>query len=1054
MARNVDAERNNEKLFPIFRKNLSDGVFTTFKATSDKLASWLSRDRAYYARALPIIVELLETAHVQVRRAGGTPGNQSLWAEPYAKLIHTVYPFLPLFTNPLLKARVENLIRELDSISGVSDHPLQRSQGLPILPAASIAMQNDAHAGGSLQAAFPIKTEPSETYGAPVSAGSTSYLFPISQAPIKQETAEDAAPQLPLPLQTAAEPNSTQVEPKSKKSFIDVDEFIQADLEWYQVGKQQTASKESDGAATAVTSPAAHDHHEKVPAADASAAIGSVEKNPNEPTSSISTAASPIADAKAEVTVEDQSSPSNATQAGSSAAVDDAATKFTSSVTSPTLPRLKNPLNSIASQKLDKKKKKKGPPGLRYLPVPPDEKMVASMSGEGVTSVLVEGTEEQQTPDAMQKDEIRMASPDASRDVKEHAESDKASDDVTRPLVVAESNPAEGAPSVQERDESVHATRHHESLAETPAGAALPPHPSPSREEFRPQQATEGPVEGDVDMVDEQQDRQKDIAEASEQSMEVDEMLRQGPTASNEADDREMQPEPTAESETVEAITQFATPAVEPPVEAGGGLAEPLQQPAEAAQDVLPDDAAGEVPLHEGGFEHNPAEESSTAPEPQPLAQIEHEAADLPSPSTVSVPRKRLRSLSITDSSSRQKLRTSSPSRKSPGEETAERMTQASDAGSPSGDDARKSPLALEARLDEQVEPLSHVDIETSHSTEGTDEGMEEGEVDSTLQNSEVDTSLRAHDNVAAPSLAQDAVRDRMTIDESQLLERIVSPPTQAAPAGKSPRAASIVPGKTSVRCDPVIPGDDDDVIEEGEISSQLLDEELEHTDAGEKGEIMQNGPSRRPAYVRRLPLDSDTLAEPAVIIWSSQGSAKIETVVEFDLNPDHAALISQWVGRYDTRDDMTRSKCMSISSFALSDCTERVRENSDMSLEEVTNDLPTMWPRDGKLWAMLKNGQVDHGFTLSPPFIRQDESIVDISKIVTAGKNQLRIFQLNDYSSYVFTIRLHTPTAAQLEELQQRRYHKDNWNNFLQSLGTFKSPKLDLPGEVSVTSA
>ncbi|KAI0733548.1 hypothetical protein C8Q72DRAFT_596620 [Fomitopsis betulina] len=109
------AEKNNEKLFPLFRRNLTESNVNLYAATADKLATWASRDKAYYPFARPVIVELLETAHTQVRHHSGSPDKpfhisdypESLkpWAEPFIKLLRTIVPFFCLFSEPDLQSK-------------------------------------------------------------------------------------------------------------------------------------------------------------------------------------------------------------------------------------------------------------------------------------------------------------------------------------------------------------------------------------------------------------------------------------------------------------------------------------------------------------------------------------------------------------------------------------------------------------------------------------------------------------------------------------------------------------------------------------------------------------------------------------------------------------------------------------------------------------------------------------------------------------------------------------------------------------------------------------
>ncbi|KAL6301388.1 hypothetical protein BKA93DRAFT_469720 [Sparassis latifolia] len=108
MAKN--AEKNNEKLFPIFRKNLAEGGIGAYTATAEKLALWLSKDKAYYPQARPIIVDLLEAAYSAVRRKN-EKGLMSyhvskapdLYVAPFMKMVRTMSPFYAFFSEEKLQ---------------------------------------------------------------------------------------------------------------------------------------------------------------------------------------------------------------------------------------------------------------------------------------------------------------------------------------------------------------------------------------------------------------------------------------------------------------------------------------------------------------------------------------------------------------------------------------------------------------------------------------------------------------------------------------------------------------------------------------------------------------------------------------------------------------------------------------------------------------------------------------------------------------------------------------------------------------------------------------
>ncbi|OCH83556.1 hypothetical protein OBBRIDRAFT_563824 [Obba rivulosa] len=68
----VDAQDHNEMVFSVFRRKLA-GDPDSFTTTADLLARWLSSSRAYYLRARPTIVNLLETNAAQMCSGGLLP---------------------------------------------------------------------------------------------------------------------------------------------------------------------------------------------------------------------------------------------------------------------------------------------------------------------------------------------------------------------------------------------------------------------------------------------------------------------------------------------------------------------------------------------------------------------------------------------------------------------------------------------------------------------------------------------------------------------------------------------------------------------------------------------------------------------------------------------------------------------------------------------------------------------------------------------------------------------------------------------------------------------
>ncbi|OCH84043.1 hypothetical protein OBBRIDRAFT_829682 [Obba rivulosa] len=114
----VNAEDNNDRLFPLFRRQLTEGLLS-FTSTVEKLVVWLGSSRAYYPRARPQIVGLLETAYSAVLLARSDhdmplsvirqtqPTNA--WVIAYLKLLGAILSHTRCFPERELQARLNAL---------------------------------------------------------------------------------------------------------------------------------------------------------------------------------------------------------------------------------------------------------------------------------------------------------------------------------------------------------------------------------------------------------------------------------------------------------------------------------------------------------------------------------------------------------------------------------------------------------------------------------------------------------------------------------------------------------------------------------------------------------------------------------------------------------------------------------------------------------------------------------------------------------------------------------------------------------------------------------
>ncbi|RPD60163.1 hypothetical protein L226DRAFT_535092 [Lentinus tigrinus ALCF2SS1-7] len=234
------AERNNESLFPIFLKHLASDNVKDFTTTAVKLANWLGVDKAYYQNARPVIIEMLETAHENVRRRYSlvhpshvTQVNPDLqaWLQPYLALVQTVVPFYRLFTEGELQLRLRALVKNSETFALLPQQP-----GFP--PASISAPSPFASASLAHSPVTPSPFAPS-SLSTPSPAPDVSGKADI-QPPNSDMSVMQSSPSGPVSAPTAALVNATMssqppkpTKAKKRKLVVDDDDYIQADLNWY-----------------------------------------------------------------------------------------------------------------------------------------------------------------------------------------------------------------------------------------------------------------------------------------------------------------------------------------------------------------------------------------------------------------------------------------------------------------------------------------------------------------------------------------------------------------------------------------------------------------------------------------------------------------------------------------------------------------------------------------------------------------------------------------------------------------------------------------------------
>ncbi|KAI0797497.1 hypothetical protein C8Q75DRAFT_738380 [Abortiporus biennis] len=238
-----DAEKNNRKLWPHFREQLSNTNETVFVPSAQKLARWLSDIRAYYPGARPHIVGLLETAHRTTRAMLGLPGNtyptfdsevlnfqhmwdaHRTWLDSYAYLIRAVIPFLPNFVEPELQTRLRSIINSLPAnFTGISAIPASypRPASASAIPVAAPLPLGALHKGTQSTSVAGSTRGPSASLRVNIPPPITAAAGPSLHSPTPPLSASGVSRKssLSTPLPTSSAPGQIQSPLSSSSASI------------------------------------------------------------------------------------------------------------------------------------------------------------------------------------------------------------------------------------------------------------------------------------------------------------------------------------------------------------------------------------------------------------------------------------------------------------------------------------------------------------------------------------------------------------------------------------------------------------------------------------------------------------------------------------------------------------------------------------------------------------------------------------------------------------------------------------------------------------------
>ncbi|KAF8078165.1 hypothetical protein FPV67DRAFT_38292 [Lyophyllum atratum] len=162
----------------------------------------------------------------------------------------------------------------------------------------------------------------------------------------------------------------------------------------------------------------------------------------------------------------------------------------------------------------------------------------------------------------------------------------------------------------------------------------------------------------------------------------------------------------------------------------------------------------------------------------------------------------------------------------------------------------------------------------------------------------------------------------------------------------------------------------------------------------------------------------------------------KSKASIRFDIPEEQFNALTVWRTRKDHTRDLKDSLCLSLS------CYSRVSVKTERKTLEEVSALPSVWPSTGDLFMNVMYDGKKTNLPLSPPFIVAPNGLVDVSDFLNLGLNTIELDQFADMSGYIFILRAHHPTGAQLEQVAERRRKDQAWKDWLYKM----SQPFDLP--------
>ncbi|RDB21025.1 hypothetical protein Hypma_011394 [Hypsizygus marmoreus] len=165
---------------------------------------------------------------------------------------------------------------------------------------------------------------------------------------------------------------------------------------------------------------------------------------------------------------------------------------------------------------------------------------------------------------------------------------------------------------------------------------------------------------------------------------------------------------------------------------------------------------------------------------------------------------------------------------------------------------------------------------------------------------------------------------------------------------------------------------------------------------------------------------------ETRILALQTGLSKKSKVKIRFEIPQEQYQAFDLWKNRREHRSGLEQSFCLTLS------CYSTVTHKREVKTIEQINSLQSAWPITGGLSMNVWFKDKATSFTLAPPFKVGPNGMIDVSEFLRIGENFVELVQHGDMSEYIFVLRAHHPTRAQIQQVEHRRNKDRDWHEWV----------------------